>query len=505
MPIRLPAVAASFQGTPNSHTTGANSQPKMRSSDSGAPHDPGQLLEDRIGQRDQRHHHDQHGEDLEIDLQPVLGAARDRVHAGAVFVIGFRLRCRVTRLARHHDARDQDRRRQRHHRRDEDMARARRARTCFRIVGVEREHRAGDRGEADGHQDEQLAAGELARDRAGSAAAPRPCRGISSPPTPRPTAPPMSSVRKHERHRADDDRQDAPVPEQRRQRRDHDHQRQDAEREVASTWRGLVTREGRCPPPMKPNTKPVPALVAVVSASTAPLSPNSALRATGTFSRSSASAACSSHADDRRCARERRGGSPTAAHARARMTQIPNADCRCGKKAIRCNVSPGSRRSPYGKSADGKRLADRHGHARTRCAGRQNRATGQGRSLEFDRDHRGHAGRGEHRPARAAQHLELSVRDRRRSAFYVFVFRDSLLYSDAVLQVFFFAFRFTAGGSGITRATMTGWSKVELMSAQSRLICGPRSSCDHGDGRRLVSRALYQRRPHHGWTRTRRR
>ena len=116
----------------------------------------------------------------------------------------------------------------------------------FEDRGVEHEHRARDGREPDGEQHEQFGARELARDRAGSEAALRSCRGRSSPRGPAPPRRrcPSSCASAHAKP-FDDHRQHAPMPQQRRQRRDHDHQRQYLERETGEIAAACVTSEGR--------------------------------------------------------------------------------------------------------------------------------------------------------------------------------------------------------------------------------------------------------------------
>ena len=92
---------------------------------------------------------------------------------------------------------------------------------------------------------------------------------------------------------------------------------------------GLVTANGAGPPPMKPNTKLVPALVAVVIAVTTPFSASSASRAPGAFNSNSAMAACSSKVPATIRQLNALRASETA-QAKAMMATMPNADCRCG-------------------------------------------------------------------------------------------------------------------------------------------------------------------------------
>jgi nicotinamide mononucleotide transporter len=54
-------------------------------------------------------------------------------------------------------------------------------------------------------------------------------------------------------------------------------------------------------------------------------------------------------------------------------------------------------------------------------------------------------------------------------AFYVFVFRDSLLYSDAALQIFFFVVQIYGWWNWYHARDTEGHARVELMSSRSRL------------------------------------
>ena len=93
------------------------------------------------------------------------------------------------------------------------------------------------------------------------------------------------------------------------------------------TFCGLVTAKGAAPPPTKPKTKDVPALVASISASTTPLSESSAARTGGTFKRSSASASCSARPETTvRRGKARRFS--LMAQAAAMMTTRPSPACR---------------------------------------------------------------------------------------------------------------------------------------------------------------------------------
>ncbi len=109
----------------------------------------------------QRHQHDQHGADVEEQLEPGGGAFDDRVHHAG----GDRAHLRELAaglpvgVLRHHDQAYQDRGRRADHRRDDEMRR-RIGDHRAQQGGVQHQHRPGDAGHAARHHDEELAARE---------------------------------------------------------------------------------------------------------------------------------------------------------------------------------------------------------------------------------------------------------------------------------------------------------------------------------------------------------
>ncbi len=162
MPISAPTLSASAHGVPITQANGRSNWPRIPSSvrPSGAdqPPDPTQA---GVDQRQQREEREQHGRDVERELEPgagALGGGVDHVRPRALGLDADGARGQALLGLRHHQLRHHQRRRSRHHAGREqmtgDVGTARR-----QDPDVGGHHAAGDGGEPAGHHRLELGAG----------------------------------------------------------------------------------------------------------------------------------------------------------------------------------------------------------------------------------------------------------------------------------------------------------------------------------------------------------
>ena len=197
----------------------------------------GQQAQRQIRQRHQRDQHDQHGDNIQQQRQSINRAARDGIHRTFGFLCGIKLACGRRSGGRHHQRSDHDRRWRGDQRRREDVPHRFRHHRA-EDAGVKHHHRARDTRHAAGHHNEQFATTHLLQVRANN----QRC---------------LHHTDKHIRRRGQthcpahahglfekggnathDQRQHAPVEQQRRQRTHHQNQRQRAkgEYETGGLW-----------------------------------------------------------------------------------------------------------------------------------------------------------------------------------------------------------------------------------------------------------------------------